>query len=127
MRDGYVPNLKIPGKKGPSGKMWLTLLLCVALPPLGLILLWGRARCPLRGKLCMTLVGVAVMVVAMTAYMEWRAGIGYVVPQPPITHTYGVATPAPATAVPAPGYPAVGGDGAQDGIPEGVIPANPLS
>ena len=92
MREEYVPNLKVPGKKGPSHKMWLTALLCLALPPVGLVLLWGGARCPLRGKLWLTALSVAVMVTAMTLVLEWQNQSAYtVVPQPT---GYNLAQPA---------------------------------
>lgn len=138
MREEYVPNLKVPGKKGPSHKMWLTALLCLALPPVGLVLLWGGARCPLRGKLWLTALSVAVMVTAMTLVLEWQNQSAYtVVPQPT---GYNLAQPAATvqtTPVPAQNQgenqsQAQGGEPAQNqqqesGLAEGVIPANPLS
>lgn len=138
MREEYVPNLKVPGKKGPSHKMWLTALLCLALPPVGLVLLWGGARCPLRGKLWLTALSVVVMVTAMTLALEWQSRSAYpIVPQPA---GYDLAQPAPqvqTTPVPAQTQgenqsQAQGGEPAQNqqqesGLAEGVIPANPLS
>ncbi len=137
MREGYVPNLKVPGKKGPSHKMWLTALLCLALPPVGLVLLWGGARCPLRGKLWLTALSVAVMVTAMTLILEWQNQAVYpVVPQPT---GYSLAQPAPTVqpsaqvqTAPAAQAPAQSGTAAtaqpqdQAAVPEGVVPANPL-
>ncbi|MEG0935002.1 MAG: hypothetical protein RSJ41_05360 [Clostridia bacterium] len=131
MRDAYVPNFKVPGRKKPSHKMLLTLLLCVLLPPVGLILLWGRATCPTRGKVWISLISVAVMVAGMTYYIGTRAGDDYIVPDAPIAHTYGLATPAPAPSVaPAPVETVekdaqAGEEVAPETIP-GVIPANPM-
>lgn len=135
MREEYVPNLKVPGKKGPSHKMWLTALLCLALPPVGLVLLWGGARCPLRGKLWLTALSVVVMVTAMTLVLEWQSRSAYpIVPQPA---GYDLAQPAPqvqTTPVPAQNQ---AGEAAQSqaqtgeaeqqtAVMDGVIPANPL-
>lgn len=135
MREEYVPNLKVPGKKGPSHKMWLTALLCLALPPVGLVLLWGGARCPLRGKLWLTALSVVVMVTVMTLALEWQSRSAYpIVPQPA---GYDLAQPAPqvqTTPVPAQNQ---AGEAAQSqaqtgeaeqqtAVMDGVIPANPL-
>lgn len=131
MRDGYVPNLKVPGKKGPSARMWLTLLLCVVLPPVGLILLWGGVRCPVRGKVWMTILSAAIMVAAMTLFLESRNQSALVVPPAAVTYSYTQPTPtAQPTPVPVPNQ-AVGGEeqGQMDpeqGLADGVIPANPL-
>lgn len=138
MREEYVPNLKVPGKKGPSHKMWLTALLCLALPPVGLVLLWGGARCPLRGKLWLTALSVAVMVTAMTLVLEWQSRSAYpIVPQPA---GYDLASRrlrsrprrSPAQTQGENQSQAQGGEPAQNqqqesGLAEGVIPANPLS
>ena len=135
MREEYVPNLKVPGKKGPSHKMWLTALLCLALPPVGLVLLWGGARCPLRGKLWLTALSVAVMVTAMTLVLEWQNQAAYtVVPQPT---GYNLAQPAATvqtTPVPAQNQAGeavqsqaqTGEAEQQTAVMDGVIPSNPL-
>ena len=71
MRDSYVPNFKVPGPRKPSGRMWVTILMCVILPPVGLVMLWGRTRCPIRGKVLMTLISVAVMVAVIALVLRF--------------------------------------------------------
>ncbi len=139
MKDLYVPNFKVPGRRGPSASMWITLVLCAAFPPAGLLLLWGKVRCPLRGKVWISAVSVAILVCELTLFLAWREQANYVQPEVPVTRTYGETgtSQAPAaTNAPAPGMGqngggnaggATGASGGADADPgEVIMPANPM-
>lgn len=123
MRGSYVPNFKAPGRRKPSGLMWVTALLCVALPPVGLVLLWGFTRCPLRGKLLLTLVSALIMTSLLTLYMLRNQTAPPTVPEPPVV-TYGIPTPEP---TPTPSPSPTPAPSATPALPPGVVPANPVS
>ncbi|MDI9505194.1 MAG: hypothetical protein GX246_02910 [Clostridiales bacterium] len=114
MRVDYVPNLKAPRRKGPSKRMLLTILLCILLPPVGLVLLWGGVKCPVRGKLLLTLISALILVAMFTTFLVRRERAVTIIPQPVIPHV--LATPTPAAAAPAPDMQ----------VPQGIIPANPM-
>ena len=115
MRTDYVPNLKAPRRKGPSKRMILAILLCIILPPVGLVLLWGGVKCPIRGKLLMTLISALILVALFTAFLVRRERAVTIIPQPVIPQT--AATPTPTAApVPVPGIQ----------VPQGIIPADPM-
>lgn len=136
MRDSYVPNFKIPSPRKPSGKMWVTIVLCVLLPPVGMVLLWGRTRCPIRGKVLMTFVSVAVMVAMIALALQFGVNAN----ARRSIYTNAAPTPA-ATVVPAmpastvmPANPSktdstAGTDGGEspEDASDGVIPANPAT
>lgn len=119
-RERYVPNFKAPGRHKPSGRMWLTALLCVGLPPVGLLLLWWKARCPIRGKVLLSILAVAVMVFGLTLLLEARNPAPVVaLPTQPVV-TYGT-TPDP-TVAPAPENVAPENGGETPAL----VPANPI-
>ena len=135
MRESYVPNLRVPPPRKPSSLMWVTVVLCVILPPVGLLLLWGKVRCPLRGKFWISLLSVAVMVTMLTFYLQWRARVAYVVPEVPVAYHYGETGTTQQPAAQQPIIPAYGTDAYppveqapvdQQQLPDGVIPANPM-
>ena len=133
MRETYVPNLKAPSRKKPSYRMWLTLLLCVALPPVGLALLWGRVRCPLRGKVWISLVGVTVLVVELTLFLNWQEKASYVAPQVPIVYTYGDTSPSSPESTSMPELDSAPDQTVTNGTENGtedpgtaIIPSNPM-
>ena len=135
MRDSYVPNLRVPPPRRPSSLMWATVVLCIILPPIGLLLLWGKVRCPLRGKLWISILSVTVMVVMLTFYLQWQARNAYVVPQVPVAYHYGEtgAQEQPGMGqgvIPQQGtnaYPVDGQAPATDQQPADVVmPANPM-
>ncbi len=99
---GYVPNFKAPSKSSPSNLMWLIVVLCVFLPPLGLIMLWARARNPLRGKLIVSIIALLSMTLMLTIYISLTRNSNYQmqVAPPPFQTTPQV--PAGQTADPAP-------------------------
>ncbi|MEA4898776.1 MAG: hypothetical protein VB067_14900 [Christensenellaceae bacterium] len=134
MRDTYVPNFKVPVRRKPSRAMITAMLLCVLMPPLGLVLLWGKVRCPLRGKLWISSISLACMVAGMTLLIGWRERANYAPPPVPVTYTYGEAQSAeqalqaPQGALPdaqgAPQQDAQEPDAEAPG--DGVVPANPM-
>ena len=134
MRDTYVPNFKVPVKRKPSRAMITTILLCVLVPPLGLVLLWGKVRCPLRGKLWISSLSLVCMVAGMALLINWREQASYTPPQIPVTYTYGdvqsagQAAPTPQGALPdAQGTPSQDAQEPEAEVPnDGVVPANPM-
>ena len=66
---GVSPQFQPPSNQAPSRRMWVILVLCVALPPVGLILLWTTARNPLRGKLIISTVALVSMTLMLTVYL----------------------------------------------------------
>ncbi|MDO4547415.1 MAG: hypothetical protein Q4D04_04910 [Clostridia bacterium] len=144
MRNTTVPNFKVPGRKKPSGRMWITIILCVILPPVGLIMLWGRTRCPIRGKVLMTVVSVAAMVGIIAFALNWGATDERQSIYGSVEATPALVIPTPASqadgatgeVVPAPEAASdtgvnAGGDAAQTAADtddaNAIIPANPVA
>lgn len=131
MRESYVPNLKVHRRRGPSARMWVTIILCVVLPPVGLMLLWGKVRCPLRGKVWISSISALIMVAELTLILSWQAGKNVVTPQVPVNYIYG-EVPSPTAQAPDGVYPA--DPGITAGTPDAdlpatvddIIPANPM-
>lgn len=131
-----TPMFKAPKKQPrPSSQLLVIALLTLLLPPLGLLCLWRGARCPMRGKVLLSIVGVA----SMTLIFVLMLGPGTSLTDDlPINYQYAATTAMPTTA-PAPestlapdaGEPGVVDDPATDdtddtGLEDGVIPANPV-
>ena len=66
---GYVPEFTPPSRNTPSRQMWFIVLLCVVLPPVGLVLLWTRATNPLRGKLIVSIIALLSLTLMLTWYL----------------------------------------------------------
>lgn len=77
---GNAPVFQVPRRGWPSARVWVTVLLCAALPPFGLIVLWRGLRCPVRGKMLLSLVALISMTAMLTGYIGSRRNLGTVVP-----------------------------------------------
>ena len=131
---GNTPYIRTPRvQKRSSKRTIIIMLVTIVLPPLGLILLWRVARCPLRGKVLITMLGAAIMVLAFALYMGSSMPIGVDVP---IEYQYPSVTRTPAEQAesvivdPPPGEDPLQND--DDSYPvvdlngeDGVIPAKP--
>jgi hypothetical protein len=130
-------NVRLPKRRRTSRRTLVLLILTIVLPPLGLLLLWRIGNCPLRGKVLISLLGVAVMILACMLYIGGQQKVGEDVP---LTYQYPSLTAAPTQAprqdvvVPPPSPDSIGEDGGaasgeqtggDDALPDGVIPANP--
>lgn len=85
---GYVPNIKAPSRQTPSREMWMIVGLCVFVPPLGLIMLWAKARNPLRGKLIVTIIALLSMTLMLTLVMGHRRLRALTMQQVPPSYQY---------------------------------------
>ena len=70
---GVTPQFQPPSRQTPSRRMWITIALCILLPPVGLILLWGTMRAPLRGKIIISIIAVLSMTLMITIFLMSRA------------------------------------------------------
>ena len=115
---GSAPVFQVPKRGKPSTRVWLTILFCALLPPLGLIVVWRGLRCPVRGKILLSLVAFLSMTLMLTTYISRQMDSGILIPQQAAgqfavndyTTAAGatVITPAPAAATaatPAPAEP----------------------
>lgn len=138
-----TPYIRTPRTQKRTGtKTLVIMLVTLVLPPLGLVLLWRVARCPLRGKVLITALGVAVMVFAFSLYIGGQTPVGIDVP---IVYTNLSVTPVPTQSGEsgelfiAPQQDAVIGDntgqtdgaeqknGQENSLSEDIIPVNPAS
>lgn len=146
-----TPYIRTPRtQKRTSRTTLVIMLITLLLPPLGLVLLWRAGRCPLRGKVFITMLGIAVMVLAFSLYISRHTPVGIDVP---IEYTNLSVTPVPTEAVddgelfiaPQPdtdGQPQNGAgtggsagqtdgtdlqNGQEDPLSEDIIPANPTA
>ena len=70
-----------PPKKRTARQMFFIIVLCVALPPVGLLLLFGKSRCSARGKVILSgvaLVCMTVMLVSCLRVLHPPKQVGYV-------------------------------------------------
>jgi hypothetical protein len=108
----------VPKRGKPSARVWVTFLFCALLPPLGLIIVWRWLRCPVRGKILLSLVAFLSMTLMLSTYIGRQMDSGILIPREAAgqfavnDYTTGggatVITPAPsdaATATPAPAEP----------------------
>lgn len=113
---GIAPNFQTPSRQTPSRSMWITIALCVFLPPIGLIRLWAMARCPLRGKLIISIIAVLSMTLMLTIFISARQPNPYLLQTVPDYGQQLQATPTQtAETEPLP-----------EETPSTVIPANPV-
>lgn len=128
---GTATSFQSPRRNRPSTRMWIIALLCVVLPPLGLVGLWRTARCPMRGKLLLSALALASMTLMLVLLISHTVGDPYALPQPGGVYPYAqndyyapAAQPSAdvQTATPAPAAENGDAQGAQDGI----IMANPM-
>ena len=70
---GVTPQFQPPTRQVPSRRMWWTIGLCVALPPVGLVMLWTSARNPLRGKVIISIIAVLSMTLMITIFLMSKA------------------------------------------------------
>ena len=78
---GSAPVFQVPRRSHPSARVWVTILLCALLPPLGLIVLWRGLRCPVRGKLLISALALLSMTLMLTAYISFRENSGILIPR----------------------------------------------
>lgn len=121
---GVTPNFQPPTRQTPSKRMWITVALCVLLPPVGLILLWTAARNPLRGKLIISIIALLSMTLMLTLFLLSRQPNPYAQQQdlPPDYSDLPQMNQTQVTATPMPAAPS---DGVQTDAAQDVIPANP--
>lgn len=131
---GETPLFKTPKRRsGTSNRMLVITILTVLLPPLGLVCLWRGARCPMRGKILLSALGVASMTLIFTIILSGQVQVG---DDLPISYQYAqttaapTAAPAPDGVVDAPGSADGGVDTGEAGatgdeLGDGVVPANP--
>ena len=77
---GSAPVFKVPRRGVPSARVWVTAFLCLAMPPVGLVLLWRGLRCPVRGKLLLSTVALLSMTMMLTAFIGFRRDSSLLVP-----------------------------------------------
>lgn len=130
-----TPLFKTPKRQSkPSSRILVIALLTLLLPPLGLICLWRGARCPMRGKILLSIVGLASMTFIFVLILNPSTSL---TDELPINYQYAASTAVPSTA-PAPETtlaPQTGDgtdltdentDGGGDtGLDDGMAPANP--
>ena len=126
---GTAPVFKTPARNTPSGRMWLTIVLTICLPPIGMMLLWHGARCPLRGKILISLIGFASLTVMLVDILGLNNSNTVELTQGVVTYQYGtMATETPQAqageATPAPDAQAAA-DSTGGLVTEEVIPAAP--
>lgn len=93
---GTAPVFKTPARNTPSGRMWLTIVLTICLPPIGMMLLWHGARCPLRGKILISLIGFASLTVMLVYILGLNNSDTVELTQGVVTYQYGtMATETP--------------------------------
>jgi hypothetical protein len=78
---GSAPVFQVPRRGRPSARVWVTVLLCAAVPPLGLIVLWRGLRCPVRGKVLISALALLSMTLMLTTYISFRENSGILIPQ----------------------------------------------
>lgn len=95
---GVAPNFQPPSRQTPSGDMWLTIVLCIFLPPIGLIRLWMMARCPLRGKFIISIIALLSLTLMLTVFISLRQQNAQLLEQnqPDVPPTISESTPTPA-------------------------------
>lgn len=127
-KSGTATSFTTPRRKTPSARMWVTILLCLVLPPVGLILLWRAVRCPVRGKILISALAMVSMTFMLVLYIGRNVQDAALIPDPMANPVYGqsdiYASPAPAAPDAQAG--ADSPDAGQGQIEGGVVPANPL-
>lgn len=78
---GNSPIFQIPRRRASGARLWVTASLCALLPPVGLVLLWRRLRCPMRGKMLLSAVALVSMTLILSAYIARRQQSEIYVPQ----------------------------------------------
>ncbi len=78
---GVTPMFQVPKRSHPSARVWVTILLCALLPPLGLIVLWRGLRCPIRGKILVSALALLSMTLMLTTYISFRENSGILIPK----------------------------------------------
>lgn len=78
---GSAPVFQAPKRAKPSARVWVTFLFCALLPPLGLVVVWRGLRCPVRGKLLLSLVAFLSMTLMLTTYIDRQMNSGILIPQ----------------------------------------------
>ena len=78
---GSAPVFQVPKRGKPSARVWVTFLFCALLPPLGLIVVWRGLRCPVRGKVLLSLVAFLSMTLMLTTYISRQLNSGILIPQ----------------------------------------------
>ncbi len=114
---GSAPVFQVPKRQKPSARVWVAVLLCALIPPLGLISVWRGLRCPVRGKVLLSLVAFLSMTLMLTSYIGHEMDSGILIPQQaagqfvdndyttPGEATVVSPTPAAPAATPAPAAP----------------------
>jgi len=77
---GSAPVFQVPKRGKPSARVWITILMCALIPPLGLIVVWRGLRCPVRGKVLLSLVAFASMTLMLTTYIGHQMDSGILIP-----------------------------------------------
>ena len=88
--NAYSPNLTRPGSRaGGSRRTALKIALCLVLPPVGLVYIWGTGSFRLRGRVLTSVMSFAVMF-ALCLPLFRQAQLPTVLPQPatPVAATY---------------------------------------
>lgn len=67
-KGAYTPNIAKPDARAGKARIWVYVALVIALPPVGLALLWRAGLFPLRGRILLSVLG-AVCLSAMIAMM----------------------------------------------------------
>ena len=79
---GSAPVFQVPKRKQPSGRVWTAFFLCVLLPPVGLFVLWRGLRCPVRGKVLLSMLALVSMTVMLFSFISHQLNQGILIPQP---------------------------------------------
>ncbi len=78
---GSAPVFQVPRRNKPSARVWVAVLLCALLPPLGLIVVWRGLRLPVRGKVLISLVALLSMTIMLSTYIGMQQNSGILIPQ----------------------------------------------
>ncbi len=77
---GSAPVFQVPKRQKPSARVWVAVLLCALIPPLGLISVWRGLRCPVRGRCC-SRCRIFVITLKLTSYIGHEMDSGILIPQ----------------------------------------------
>lgn len=127
---GSAPVFQVPRRNAPSQKVWVAILLCALVPPLGLVVVWRGLRCPVRGKVLVSVVALLSLTLMLYAYINYQQNSGILIPQQAVgqfaVNDYTSATDAAVVATPA-ATGAVTADTPAPSEPEVTpAPANPF-
>lgn len=92
--NAYTPNMARPGKRSPNNRRTLLkVILCVLIPPIGILVLWRTSSFRLRGRVLVSLLSAISMTLMILSTMQ-RPVFTSIVPAPsaPLSATHAPET-----------------------------------